>query len=130
MKYDSIYDIDSALMLQTSYNQNYSAPLEPLKMVLDTISAYNKIYSNMFDSIVQGKSSGNKKKAVWRDLLNDADNRISLALDSAEAIIDQQTNLRIKDVEIRVNNIKQITIAIITGVTLFAIIFAFFSPSL
>ena len=98
MKYDSIYDIDSALMLQTSYNQNYSAPLEPLKMVLDTISAYNKIYSNMFDSIVQGKSSGNKKKAVWRDLLNDADNRISLALDSAEAIIDQQTNLRIKDV--------------------------------
>ena len=51
----------------------------------------------------------------WRNLLNDADNRISLALDSAEVLIDQQTNLRIKDVEIRINNIKQITIAIIAG---------------
>lgn len=125
IKYDSIYDIDSALIQQTSYNQNCSVPLQPLRMILDTISIFNNIYSNMFDSIVQKKPSGNKK-TVWRNLLNDADNRISLALDSAEAIIDQQTNLRIKDVELRVNNIKQITIAIIAGVTLFAIIFAFF----
>lgn len=125
IKYDSIYDIDSALIQQTSYNQNCSVPLQPLRIILDTISIFNNIYSNMFDSIVQKKPYGNKK-AVWRNLLNDADNRISLALDSAEAIIDQQTNLRIKDVELRVNNIKQITIAIIAGVTLFAIIFAFF----
>ncbi len=125
LKYDSIYNIDSALIHKTSYNPNCSVPLQPLKMILDTISIFNNIYSNMFDSIVQKKPSGNKK-AIWRNTLNDADNKISIALDSAEAIIDQQTNLRIKDVEIRVNNIKQITIAIISGVTLFAIIFAFF----
>lgn len=125
IKYDSIYKIDSAVIQQTSHNLDYSVPLKPLEMILDTINIYNKIYSNMFDSIVQRKPSVSKK-VQWRNLLNDADNRISLALDSAEVLIDQQTNLRIKDVEIRINNIKQITIAIITGVTLFAIIFAFF----
>lgn len=126
LKYDSIHNIDSALIQQTTYNQNYLVPLHPLRQVLDTIKIFNSIYSNMFDSMVLGKPAGSKKTSVWRTLLNDADNRISSALDSAESIIDQQTNLRIKDVESRVNNIKQITVAIIAGVTLFAIIFAFF----
>ncbi|HEX3019109.1 MAG TPA: histidine kinase dimerization/phospho-acceptor domain-containing protein [Chitinispirillaceae bacterium] len=125
LKYDSIINIDSALIQQTIHNQNYPGPLQPLKMFLDTINVFNKIYSNMFDSIVMGKPNGNKKLSIWRNLLNDADNRISSAMDSAEIFIEQQTNLRIKDVESRVNNIKQMTLLIIAGVTLFAIIFAY-----
>ena len=46
-----------------------------------------------------------------------------MKLSILQNIIDQQTNLRIKEVEARVANVKQITIVIIAGVTLFAILF-------
>lgn len=122
-KFDSILSIDSAVIVETIYNQSYCGSLLPLKAALDTIKIFNSIYSNMFDSIVMGKPSGNSRVPTWKNVLNDADYRLTSALDTAENIIDNQTNLRIKDVESRVNNVKQITIAIIAGVTLFAFIF-------
>lgn len=122
-KFDSIITIDSAVNRESIYSLDQSSSLMPLKAALDSFSIFNNIYSNMFDSIVRGKPGGSRKLAAWRRVLNDADNKLTAALDSAEIIIDQQTNLRIKDVESRVNNVKNNTIYIIAGVTLFAIIF-------
>ena len=125
-KIDSILAIDSTLLQEIRYNQSNSA-IYSLKMLVETIYLYNNLYANMFDSIVSARKApfDEKKVKVWKDVLNEADIKLTTALDSAETILDEQTNLRIKDVEIRVSNVKQVTIFIIAGVTLFAIVFGF-----
>lgn len=126
LKFDSVQRIDSVVINQSIYTHNHSESLQPLKNILDTIKTYNSIYYNMFDSIVNNKFSINRKISHWKDLLSNADYHLTMAIDSAEILIDQKTNLRIKDVESRVNNIKQMTILIIVVVSLFAIIFGLF----
>jgi HAMP domain-containing protein len=127
-KLDSIRLLDSLLTENALYKQN-NTNFEFLQTILLTIKQYNNLYSNVFDSIVHVKTSSNyksnssKKLESWREILNNADLKLSMAIDSAETFIEQQTNLRIKDVETQVSNTKQITLTLIIGVTLFAIIF-------
>ncbi len=124
---DSVNNLDSSISTENRYSFN-KQELRSLKKKIDDISLYNGIYSNMFDSIVQAHMTTLplQKISVWRNVLNDADSRLSISLDSAELLIDEQTNIRIKEIETRVNNVKQVTLLIISGVTLFAIIFGIF----
>jgi signal transduction histidine kinase len=84
----------------------------------------------MFDSIVTSRVMTarieNPNVPLWRNVLNDADYKLANALDSAGIFIDDQTNSRIKDVDLRVSNIRQMTISIIGTITLFALIFGIF----
>ena len=127
IKIDSIRILDSIIVQQTINDYNFS-PVQSLKNSMNAIERYNSLYANMFDSIVMAKNqpSGNNKLSVWKDILNEADIKLTDALDSIETVIDEQTNLRIKEVESRVSNVKQITIFIIAGVTVFAILFGIF----
>ena len=52
--------------------------------------------------------------------------RVASTIDSVENNIEQRTNVHIKDVEIQVKNVQNITWIIIIGVTLFGSIFALF----
>lgn len=124
---DSVNNLDSSISTENRYSFN-KQELRSLRKKIDDVSLYNGIYSNMFDSIVQAHMTTipPQKISVWRNVLNDADSRLSTSLDSAELLLDEQTNIRIKEIETRVNNVKQVTLLIISGVTLFAIIFGIF----
>lgn len=123
-KIDSITHLDS-LVLRNNRFPGKNQTLLPLKSSMEAIRLYNDLYDNMFDSIVQSKvlTVSDKKMKVWKDILDESDGKLSSVIDSAEIIIDKQTNLRIKDVELKVSNVKQMTIFIILGVTVFAMIF-------
>jgi HAMP domain-containing protein len=127
VKIDSVSDLDSLIISENRYSLNQQE-LKALRKNIDNIALYNNIYRNMFDSIVAAhlNSFSAKKIPVWRDVLDDADIKLSNSLDTAELLIDQQTNLRIKEIEARVSNVKQVTIFIISGVTLFAVLFGIF----
>jgi signal transduction histidine kinase len=127
LKIDSVNNLDSLIISENRYSLN-KQELTTLRQTVDNIALYNGIYTNMFDSIVQAHlSAGSTKKIpVWQDVLDDADVKLSNTLDTAEVVIDQQTNLRIKEIETRVSNVKQMTIFIISGVTLFAMLFGIF----
>lgn len=124
---DSVNNLDSLIISENRYSLN-KQELTTLRKTVDNIALYNSIYTNMFDSIVHAHLSAisARKIPVWRDVLDDADFKLSTALDTAESVIDQQTNLRIKEIETRVSNVKQMTIFIISGVTLFAVLFGIF----
>jgi signal transduction histidine kinase len=127
IKIDSVTNLDSLIISENRYSLN-KQELKTLRKTMDNITLYNSIYTNMFDSIVQAHLSAisARKIPVWRDVLDDADLKLSTSLDTAEIVIDQQTNLRIKEIETRVSNVKQMTIFIISGVTLFAVLFGIF----
>ncbi|HON10676.1 MAG TPA: histidine kinase dimerization/phospho-acceptor domain-containing protein [Chitinispirillaceae bacterium] len=123
-KVDTIQLLDS-IFSQSDINGQNDGSISRLKKSMIDIRTYNDLYAGTFDSIVKSKNAvvDPKKLQAWGDLINDVDQKLSETIDSAENIIDQQTNLRIKEVEARVANVKQITIVIIAGVTLFAILF-------
>lgn len=127
IKVDSIIYLDSIISLENRFTLNQSN-VESIKAHIENVSLYSGIYSNMFDSIVQSHKvrTADSKIAVWRNVLNDADLKISEYLDSSEIFIDHKTNDRIKDIETRISNVRQMTIVIISGVTIFAILFGIF----
>jgi phosphoglycerate-specific signal transduction histidine kinase len=124
-KLDSIKNLD--LIIPSESDIPESESITTLQRYVDSISIYNNIYSVSFDSLVSAKLANLQEKQVKpkRDILDQADARLSMLLDSSEQFIDRQTNIRLKDVEIRISKIKQLTIGIIAGVTLFAIFFGF-----
>jgi HAMP domain-containing protein len=138
IKFDSINSIDSNITLKTKFSSTQHV-LQQLYKMAEDVRLFNNIYKNMFDSIVGAQTSlatnksprNNLKKhddksAIWRRVLNENDMKITTTIDSAESIVDEQTNVRIKEIEARVNNIQQMTLFIIAGVTVFAILFGFF----
>jgi len=130
IRIDTVLIIDSSISLENKFNPN-NIKIKNLRDTIEKVLLYNNIYSNMFDSIVQGhaRTFSVSKIPVWRNVLDDADMKFSISLDSAESFVDRQTNDRIREIEIRVSNVKQMTIFIIGGVTLFAIIFGMFFSS-
>lgn len=133
----ALYDIinqqlDSTLYLSTTLVSKKMMPpdslaLNPLKSIMEAIQTYNNVYVTMFDSIVQSKINNNvpeRKSRVWIEILEEQGTIISTIIDSAEIVVDNQTNQRIKEVEQEVHNVREITIYIIIGVTFLSLIFA------
>ncbi|NLD99741.1 MAG: HAMP domain-containing protein, partial [Fibrobacter sp.] len=127
-KIDTVLLLDSIVMHNTLYATQPGTNNEILKNAFNSIGIYNNIYASTFDSIVAYKNvpSAQKKISAWRGANNDADLRVASTIDSVENNIEQRTNVHIKDVEIQVKNVQNITWIIIIGVTLFGSIFALF----
>lgn len=129
LKIDTIVSLDSVFSNRAEFNQSEPAT-KILRKYINSVNIYNSIYYNMFDSLVISKmipgQIANDRVPVWRNVINDADYKLANALDSADTFIDDQTNLRIRDVDSRVSNIRQMTISIIGAITLFALIFGIF----
>ena len=82
----------------------------------------------MFDSVVQSKSSPvtpvpKRKVDVWREIREDASTKLTRVVDSAETVIDYQTDQRIKEIGLKVSNVQSMTIYILIGVTISALVF-------
>lgn len=126
-KIDSIEELET-LLITGKHNLQFQHSSDTLNKAIDDISLHNSLYSNMFDSIVHAKFSyvPAKKKKVWHDVLNNADKNLTSILDSTEIFIDDQANIRIKEIENRVNNTIKITIYLIAGITVFSLFFGLF----
>ena len=123
-KLDSINDPTPEITAEGLAPANQPS-VQTLKSSLDAIRLYNNLYATMFDSIVQARNSkGSKKKVdVWREILDEAGTKLTRVIDSAEAIVDYQTDQRIKEIEMKVSNVKSMTIYILIGVTVTAMAF-------
>ncbi|MBN1761277.1 MAG: HAMP domain-containing protein [Chitinispirillaceae bacterium] len=129
-KIDTIMSLNSQILKDNQTSENLSA-LQKLKSSMDALRMYNNMYSGMFDSIVQAKTVPvpPRKVDVWREILDEAGGKLTLAIDSMESVVDMQTNQRIKEVELKVRNVRERTIYILVGVTVIAMIFALWFSS-
>ncbi|MBN1309225.1 MAG: HAMP domain-containing protein [Chitinispirillaceae bacterium] len=125
-KLDSIKN-GSAGISEENLSSIASTTFQSLKSSMDAILLYNNLYETMFDSIVRTRNTEvpKKKSDVWHEILDEAGAKLTRVIDSAEAVLDLQTNERIKEVELRVTNVRAMTIYILISVTVTAIIFAF-----
>lgn len=123
-KLDSIADLDS--VISSGPDIQSSERITTIQNFITNIVKYNNIYGVAFDSIVIAKSANRPDIKIKqdRDILDQSDYQLMMYLDSSEQFIDRQTNAKLRDVEVRISNIKQLTIGIIAGVTIFAIFFA------
>jgi signal transduction histidine kinase len=127
LKIDSVNRIDSSIVVENRFAPPNIA-LSTLRLNNEDLKLFNGLYSNMFDSIVVNHSSTQNalKIPIWRNVIDDSDMKFSSKLDESVNLIDEQTNIRIKEIEARVANVKQMTLYIISGVTIFALIFGLF----
>jgi phosphoglycerate-specific signal transduction histidine kinase len=125
IKLDSIANLDSVISSGSTIQS--SERIETIQNYISNIVKYNNIYAVTFDSIVIAKSMNRPETRIKqnRDILDQSDYHILMYLDSSEQFIDRQTNAKLRDVEVRISKIKQLTIGIIAGITIFAIFFAF-----
>jgi nitrogen fixation/metabolism regulation signal transduction histidine kinase len=149
--YDSISrKLDSTVRLGGALTSNKlpSSDTQTISLftsALDTIKSLNTRYISTFDSIVQSKNAplnttrsksalSNKaqlkanrlsarRMEAWVKALEEQGDKITAIIDSAESIIDDNTNEQIKDVEQQVHEVREITIYIIIGVMAIALIF-------
>lgn len=126
-KLDSIESLSLELIPKRLHASIDTTVVNPLTVTLNAIKSYNGLYTSMFDSIVQAKARpvAEQKFAVWQKILEEQEEKITGKIDSAEIIVDTQTNLRIKEVELKVAEVKKTTIYLILIVTFSALVFGF-----
>lgn len=126
-KLDSISNLDSVISSGGSDLQS-SERIASIQNHISNIVRYNNIYAVTFDRMVIAKAANRPEIQIKpdRDILDQSDFQLSMYLDSSEQFIDRQTNAKLREVEVRISKIKQLTIGIIAGVTIFAIFFALF----
>ena len=126
---DDIKHLDSLLISKRRSSRSLDG-LDKTSGLLLNIGSNNKLYSMLFERIVSLRElvktpQSEKSMAVLMDSVNLIEQLITTELDSSETVLSEQTNLRIKDIGRDVTNIKKVTISILTGITLFSILFAF-----
>jgi nitrogen fixation/metabolism regulation signal transduction histidine kinase len=122
---------DMAMLLRNVglSNSRYVASFEKIvKIRKQPISPKSSTLKTLFEKIVKIRKQPTSPKSytlktLFMDTLNMAESTISRELDSAESIISIQTDNRIKDIAANVIDINQSTVLILSGITLFAIIF-------
>jgi phosphoglycerate-specific signal transduction histidine kinase len=126
---DSIKSLDSCLVSKGRSTRNIEAVARTTGL-LHRIGSNDAHYSGLFGQFVELRQlvetpQSEKSKSMLMDSINQTETLITTELDSAENFLSEQTNIRIKDIGYDVTNIKKVTIFILTGITLFSILFAF-----
>ncbi|MBN1128710.1 MAG: HAMP domain-containing protein [Chitinispirillaceae bacterium] len=135
MSIDTIIDIDSRLATEERFSRNQVSMIKFQQTML-SIASNNSLYSSLFEKLVKTRENAPfadadslRKKLL--DTITVVENRITGLLDTAETVIREQTDLRIKDIGGDVLNVKQLTIYILIGITFVSILFGlFFSRSI
>lgn len=126
---NGIQYLDSLLVSKSRSTRNRNA-IDRTTGFLLNISSNDKQYSSLFGRFVAlhdlvHTPQSEKSMSALMDSINMIEQLITSELDSAETVLSEQTNIRIKDIGRDVTNIKKVTISILTGITLFSILFAF-----
>jgi signal transduction histidine kinase len=126
---DFITAIDSHLVQRIQRDRNHPAlAIAEEAGLINTISLNSSSYSALFEKLVSlralprdHKPASSEKMDV--DSLNTLEQIITGELDSAEAIIGEQTNSRIRDISQNIAEVKDATLFMVGSITLFSIIF-------
>jgi HAMP domain-containing protein len=126
---DDIKLLDSLLVSKGRSSKNLNATDRTTGLLLN-IGSNDKQYSSFFERFVSFHElvrtpQSEKSMALLMDSINRIEQIITSELDSVETVLREQTAIRIKDIGNDVTNIKKVTISILTGITLFSILFAF-----
>ncbi len=98
-------------------------------MVKDDVMGYNRQYASAFADLIEASSERSsvlrkRKMSMLNKTIGMADSGFTASLNTAKSMVDTQTKLRIREIESRIDNSKQVTMVILIGVSLFAAAFA------
>jgi methyl-accepting chemotaxis protein len=124
---DTIMAIDARLFPKGQYSPRQKTLLNTLDLVR-TIASHNNSYSAQFETLVRISEPGRTFLPASGDVkvidsINSIEGTITGELDSAESAITEQTNDRIRTIGGGITEVKNATIIILGGLTLFSILF-------
>ncbi len=126
---DSVRRLDS---LVTRSDSSSGELTSLISAVTDTLRVLDRQYVFGFRSYARADSGmriadvpTQRRLALLSETIGNADTNFVLLLERLNRNIDSQTKLRIKDIESRIDNAKQITVFLLVGISLFAAVFAF-----
>ncbi len=95
------------------------------KVVDDEIVKNNSIYNQGFTEYIAFYDRSNpKKKQLLNAIIDTADTKLRNGLGVTDSLIDRHTMTRIKEIESRIDNVKNLTQLILLGMSVFSISFA------
>lgn len=125
VQYDllAIEELDSIVKEDEKPNSELIA----LKKAVDSsIVKNNNIYNSAFAKLATIKKPGDSIKIKQLDSITDTANaNLKIGLKVADSLIKIQTGTRIKEIEKRIDNVKNFTQLVLLGMSLFSICFAF-----
>lgn len=126
LQLDSVVLLDSAI---ASSEGSQTGIRNLASLVHDNVVTYNNQYTRAFSDLIQaaGEPSSvlrKRKILALNKAIARADSGFTSTLGAAKAMVDTQTKLRIRQIENRIDNSKQVTMFILIGVSVFAAAFA------
>ncbi|MFP4417765.1 MAG: HAMP domain-containing protein [Fibrobacterota bacterium] len=106
-----------------------------LKPLLDTIQQkvkennfiYNRAFKELYTYIESNAPPRNDPRlASLSSVLDSADHGLREGLATSDSLLDYQTRLRIQEIGKRIDNMSRLTIVIVTGLSVFSILFGLF----
>jgi signal transduction histidine kinase len=124
---DSIIAIDSRLIAKGRSSPHQQILANTVDLI-KTIDANNNNYWSLFERLVQIREPMHAvlpitSEATIIDSLNSVEGTITAELDSAETAITEQANGRIRNIGNSITGVKNATMIILGGLTLFSILF-------
>jgi signal transduction histidine kinase len=124
---DSISDIDSRLTPEERFSRNLMSLIK-LQQTMQAIASNNSLYTSFFEQMVKTRDilspiTADTLRKRLLDTITPVEARITNLLDTAEMLIRDQADLRIKDIGGDVLDVKQWTIYILIGITCISILF-------
>jgi HAMP domain-containing protein len=124
---DTIAAIDSRLSANKPYERDLSAATQGGSLIR-TIAVHSNRYSALFEKLVDVNASASQhqkasgEKAIL-DSLETVEWSLTAGLDSAESIVSEEIDMRIRDIGRNVAEVKDATVLILCGITLFSLVF-------
>jgi C4-dicarboxylate-specific signal transduction histidine kinase len=124
---DSIIEIDSRNAPKERFSRN-QINMVKLQQIMVSIATNNSLYSALFERLVKSREVpgfvrlDSLRKRIL-DTINTVETGITAQLDTAESVIREQADIRIKDISGDVMDVKQATLFILGGITLIALVF-------
>jgi HAMP domain-containing protein len=125
---DSISVIDTRLASKTHHGSNPAVGTD-MSGFMSAIISYTSSYSVLFEKLVSMRDSLHSTLSVSNeknitDTLDNIEDKVTLELDNAETITNEQTVRLIRAISNDINDAKKATIIILAGLTFFSIIFS------
>ncbi len=119
----AIQDLDSIVNDDIKHNTVFTT----LKKTVDSsIVKNNNIYNSAFTKLASLKGRNiNSKKRQLDSITDTANANLKVGLRVADSLIKIQTKTRIKEIERRIDNVKNFTQLVLLGMSIFSICFAF-----
>lgn len=126
---DTIVGLDSSVTVRTQSNTGLG---DLVRAVKNNVKKNNDLYNTTFDELVKyteeeaRSGKARRRREVANEILDTADTLLQSGLALTDSLIEVQTAQRIKEIETRVSNVGRLTLYMVTGISIFSIVFGLF----